>query len=197
MKQVRASVVVIIAAAVLLAGWIAVGGSAKKVFPEDSGASTIDASKYPAEMRDVYGQQFSKRCSKCHTLARPINTRKVLLQSEWEAYTKKMMRKPGSGIKEPERRQIVRFLLYDGRARKSQDYSSKLAAALKAEPDPRKKQVLEDELEEVSLRIRVAELEAQAKAEKSSAKKAQHEQEADRLRGKADEMAQAREKAGS
>lgn len=78
-------------------------------FEADKGPDTIDVSDYPAEMQDYY-KIFSKRCSKCHTLARPINTDFPI--DKWERYVKRMMRKPGSGITKETGKKIFSFLKY-------------------------------------------------------------------------------------
>lgn len=82
----------------------------------DKGSQTIDVSSYPEEMQQKY-QLFAERCSKCHTLARPINS-DYALEEEWSRYVKRMMRKPGSGIAPKEAKQIFEFLAYDSSIRK-------------------------------------------------------------------------------
>jgi hypothetical protein len=178
-------------AILLIASPLAVD-AAKKVFREDRGPATVDVSRYPKTTQDTYSGRFLKRCGKCHTVARPINTEKIVLEGEWTTYTKKMMRKPGSGIKEADRKKIVEFLVYDGRVRKPEVYLAKLDEALRKGRDPRRKQALTEERREIQLRIRVKELDALARAEESAAKKATYEREADGLREQADEMMEAR-----
>jgi len=82
----------------------------------DKGPATIDVSKYPAEMRASY-KLFVTRCSKCHTVARAINSEFVLAE-EWERYVKRMMRKPGSGISAKDGKEIYEFLAFDSKIRK-------------------------------------------------------------------------------
>jgi len=118
----------VLAVAVLYALCAATVCFAKKTFPWDSGPATIDVSKYPQQMKDTYTKLFSVKCKQCHTLARPINSTYVL-QTEWDAYTKKMVRKPGAKISEAERRLIVGFLSYDAKVRKKALYDKKAAAA--------------------------------------------------------------------
>ncbi|MBI3181593.1 MAG: hypothetical protein HYZ28_05580 [Myxococcales bacterium] len=77
--------------------------------PRDVGPDRVDVSSYPPEYRERY-QVFSVRCSKCHTLARPINAR--IRGDEWKRYIKKMIRRPGSGINEESGQQIYEFLKY-------------------------------------------------------------------------------------
>ena len=90
----------------------------------DKGPKTIDVSKYPKEMQAGY-EVFKKTCSKCHSLARPINS-SYALPEEWERYIKRMKRKPASGIGSKEAKQIYDFLVYDSQARKKELYEKKL-----------------------------------------------------------------------
>jgi hypothetical protein len=73
------------------------------------GPETVDVSAYPAEQQKNY-QTFQVRCSKCHTLARPLNSR--LRGEGWRAYIRKMMRKAGSGIDDGDSKAIFSFLEY-------------------------------------------------------------------------------------
>lgn len=92
----------------------------------DKGTDTIDVSKYPAEMKKKY-KSFVELCSKCHTLARPINC-DFVLDDEWERYIKKMMRR-GRGVITPDQGlEIFEFVTYDAKIRKRELYEKKLAA---------------------------------------------------------------------
>ncbi len=90
----------------------------------EKGPKTIDVSKYPKEMQEKY-ESFKKTCSKCHSLARPINSG-YALPEEWERYIKRMKRKPGSGIGSKEAKAIYEFLVYDSQIRKKELYEKKL-----------------------------------------------------------------------
>lgn len=92
--------------------------------PYDKGYARIDVSKYPKGMQEAY-KVFASKCSKCHTLARPINSPYVIPE-EWERYIKMMMRKPGSGIDPKSAKTIYEFLKYDSRVRKKGLYERKL-----------------------------------------------------------------------
>lgn len=92
---------------------------AKKVLPYDKGPTAIDISKYPKEMQDIYKNEFSKKCAKCHTIARAINA-PYALSDEWRRYIKKMMKKPGSGINPSAGKKIHKFLVYDSKIRKKE-----------------------------------------------------------------------------
>ncbi len=89
----------------------------------DEGPDRIDVSDYPADQRERY-EIFAVKCSKCHSLARPINAR--LTPDEWQGYVKKMARRPGSGINDEAAQSIAEFLRYystrrDGEKRKPAD----------------------------------------------------------------------------
>lgn len=90
----------------------------------EKGPATIDVSKYPAQLQDYY-QTFSKKCSQCHKLSRPINSDYVL-PDQWSRYIKRMMYKPGSNISASESKHIYEFLVYDSSIRKKQALDAKL-----------------------------------------------------------------------
>jgi hypothetical protein len=98
-----------------------VAQSSNVTLPQDKGPSKIDVSKYPPEQQKAY-KLFSEKCSKCHTLARPINT--TMTQPEWERYVKRMMHKPNSGISNNQGKEIYEFLLYDQINRKDKNPSA-------------------------------------------------------------------------
>ena len=75
-------------------------------------------------MQEAY-KVFASKCSKCHTLARPINS-PYAIPEEWERYIKMMMRKPGSGIDPKSAKTIYEFLKYDSQVRKKKLYERKL-----------------------------------------------------------------------
>lgn len=104
----------------------AAGAPSKKDFPWDKGPKEIDVSKYPPEMQARY-KIFSQKCSKCHTLARPINA-PLVLPEEWEAYVMKMTKKRRSGINTNVAREIIEFLQYDSSVRKKDLLEKKLKA---------------------------------------------------------------------
>ncbi len=88
------------------------------VLPQDKGPDKIDVSGYPAPMQAAY-KLFSTKCSKCHTIARPINT--MMTRDEWERYVKRMMHKPNSGISDSQGKQIFEFLVFDQTNRKDKN----------------------------------------------------------------------------
>ena len=95
-----------------------------RILAYDKGPATIDVSKYPANIQADY-KVFTAKCKKCHTLARPINC-ELVLDSEWEAYLKRMMRKAGTFITAGEGKQVYEFLSYDSKIRKKALYEKKL-----------------------------------------------------------------------
>lgn len=92
---------------------------ARAPFANDLGPATIDVTSYPSEQQDGY-RVFAQKCSKCHTLARPINSQ-YATRDTWERYVKQMWRKPGSNISGAEAKQIWEFLTYDSQRRKLSD----------------------------------------------------------------------------
>jgi hypothetical protein len=77
--------------------------------PRDRGPDKIDVSRFPPKYQELY-QVFEVRCSKCHSLARPVNAK--LRPDEWKLYVKKMARRQGSGINEETGAKLTDFLTY-------------------------------------------------------------------------------------
>jgi cytochrome c5 len=99
----------------LLAPLALVAQTSNVVLPQDKGPDKIDVSAYPAAQQAAY-KLFSTKCSKCHTIARPLNT--MMKRDEWERYVKRMMHKPNSGINDAQGKQIFDFVVYDQVERK-------------------------------------------------------------------------------
>jgi hypothetical protein len=70
----------------------------------------VDVSGYPRDIQDAY-KVFALRCSRCHTLARPLNAR-IHDPEHWIRYVTRMRRQVGSGIDAQNAQVILRFLLY-------------------------------------------------------------------------------------
>ncbi len=110
----RTSIVTSILAAALVGG-VGLGlrstlaDEQKKDFAADKGPDHLDVSGYPAEIQDSY-KVFAAKCSKCHTLARPINT--DMTAEAWKMYVKRMANKPDSGISPDQGKTIYRFLKF-------------------------------------------------------------------------------------
>ncbi len=100
---------------ILTMGVLRMPKAALKTFPADNGSNFIDVSNYPSEMQERY-KLFARKCSRCHTLARPVNS--VFLGEAWRKYVYKMMKKPGAGLTPKVADEIIEFLIYDSQARK-------------------------------------------------------------------------------
>jgi hypothetical protein len=85
-----------------------------KTYPADKGPNFIDVTTYSPEMQETY-ELFTRKCSRCHTVARPINS--TFAPEEWRKYVYKMMRKPGSGLTPKTAEKIIKFLIYDSKRR--------------------------------------------------------------------------------
>jgi hypothetical protein len=93
-------------AAALLLGMLSAGCATQEARHGES----VDVSKYPPEIREAY-KVFAVRCSRCHTLARPLDAR-INDPQHWIRYVHRMRLQPGSGIDEANAKIILRFLLY-------------------------------------------------------------------------------------
>ena len=123
--------------AMLLAPLSLVSQTSNVVLPQDKGPDKIDVSAYPAPQQAAY-KLFTAKCSKCHTIARPINT--MMKRDEWERYVKRMMHKPNSGISESQGKQIFEFLVLDQTERKDKNPKGFFPALSDEEIDKLKKQ---------------------------------------------------------
>ncbi len=76
----------------------------------------LDASKMPEAVRPDY-EVFAQRCSKCHSLARPLQSG-IDDDAFWALYVARMRRQPSSGISMEDTKVILRFLHYFSEERK-------------------------------------------------------------------------------
>jgi hypothetical protein len=76
----------------------------------DDRSDTIDPTTLPQSVRADY-DVFAQRCSKCHALARPLNSG-IVDDNYWAMYVARMRRQPSSGISIDDSRVILRFLHY-------------------------------------------------------------------------------------
>jgi hypothetical protein len=97
----RSAVFSVVLASVL---WLVSGGCAT------SGREGLDVAQLPEVVRPDY-QLFARRCSKCHSLARPLGSG-ITDDEVWIAYVNRMRRQPGSGISPQDAAPILRFLHY-------------------------------------------------------------------------------------
>ena len=70
----------------------------------------VDVSKYPDDIQDAY-KVFAVRCSRCHTLARPLNAQ-INDPQHWVRYVSRMRLNSASGINAKNGEVIIRFLQY-------------------------------------------------------------------------------------
>ena len=103
---------------ILLAPLALLAQTSNVVLPQDKGPDKLDVSAYPAAQQANY-KLFASKCSKCHTIARPLNT--MMTKAEWERYVKRMMHKPNSGISDAQGKQIFDFMVYDQTERKDKN----------------------------------------------------------------------------
>jgi hypothetical protein len=76
----------------------------------DARSETIEPTTLPQEVRADY-EVFAQRCSKCHSLSRPLNSG-IVDDEYWALYVARMRRQPSSGISVEDSRVILRFLHY-------------------------------------------------------------------------------------
>ena len=121
----------------LLAPLALLAQTSNVVLPQDKGPDKIDVSAYPAEQQAAY-KVFASKCSKCHTIARPLNT--MMTRDEWSRYVKRMMHKPNSGISDTQGKQIFEFVVYDQTERKDKNPKAFFKALSDEEIEKLKKQ---------------------------------------------------------
>ena len=92
-------------AAAVVAGVVLVGCLAQPAWRRADG---VEASSLPEALRADYAV-FAQRCSKCHSLARPLEAG-VRGDAWWARYVTKMRNMPGSGISPEDEAPILRFL---------------------------------------------------------------------------------------
>jgi hypothetical protein len=91
----------------------------------------LDSSTLPEEVRADYAV-FAQRCSKCHSLARPLNSG-ISDENYWAMYVARMRRQPGSGISPDDGVAILRFLHFYS----LEQLRNKSSAPSKTDPPPR------------------------------------------------------------
>jgi len=76
-----------------------------------AGASEgMEPTHMPSEAQEDYAV-FARRCSKCHSLARPLQSG-IESDEWWQHYVARMRAMPGSGISADDEVKILRFLHY-------------------------------------------------------------------------------------
>ncbi len=74
------------------------------------GLSETRVQTFPSEVQESY-QLFAIRCSRCHTLSRPLNAA-IYDYNHWASYVARMRRHSGSGISTQDAKDILIFLDY-------------------------------------------------------------------------------------
>ena len=98
---------------------------------------TLDVSRYPDDIQAAY-KVFAVRCSRCHTLARPLNAR-ISDPQHWVRYVARMRLNSASGINAKDGETILRFLLYYMHQREQEQRdrdSEEQGASAAPEPPP-------------------------------------------------------------
>ncbi len=70
----------------------------------------MEVASLPPDVRSDYAM-FARRCSKCHSLARPLSAG-ITDDDFWREYVERMRRQPASGITRSDAGPILRFLHY-------------------------------------------------------------------------------------
>ncbi|MEK7765544.1 MAG: hypothetical protein AAB368_04840 [bacterium] len=97
-------------------------------FPADLGPDRLDVADYPPPQRANYAL-FADRCSRCHTLARPINSR-ISDRETWGRYVHRMRNRPTCNLTDADVRAIADFLAFHSaeRVRRWPGFDKHLAA---------------------------------------------------------------------
>jgi hypothetical protein len=88
--------------------WLSRTTAALGLFGCATAGDGLDVATLPVEVRPDYAV-FARRCSKCHSLARPLQSG-IEDDAFWVAYVNRMRRQPGSGISQRDMEPILRFL---------------------------------------------------------------------------------------
>jgi hypothetical protein len=78
---------------------------------------------------------FARRCSRCHTLARPLNAQ-IRDPQHWVRYVTRMRRNPGSGINPQDAELILNFLLFYTAQREKDERAAEQPPQRDPEPRP-------------------------------------------------------------
>jgi hypothetical protein len=82
--------------------------SASSVIACGARTEGLDRRKLPEDIHADY-DLFARKCSKCHSLARPLQSG-ITVDAQWVNYVNRMRRQPGSGITYDDQEHILRFL---------------------------------------------------------------------------------------
>jgi hypothetical protein len=79
----------------------------------------VDVAALPENVRPDY-ELFAQRCSKCHSLARPLESG-ITDDVYWKEYVERMRKQPSSGISPADEIPILRFLHYYSKNKKASE----------------------------------------------------------------------------
>ena len=105
MRIPRLAVIALAASSLALVAVLAASGCSGH-----SRKESLDPSTMPENVRADY-EVFARKCSKCHTLSRPLNAN-ISDDAQWVLYVNRMRRQPASGISPEDQEVILRFLRY-------------------------------------------------------------------------------------
>ncbi|MEO1228564.1 MAG: c-type cytochrome [Myxococcota bacterium] len=88
----------------LLEAGCGLGGSQNR----RDGWSEARISQMPEELRQGY-DVFASRCSRCHTLSRPLGAG-ITDPEHWRRYVRRMRRMPGAAISDEDAQHVLTFL---------------------------------------------------------------------------------------
>lgn len=94
----------------------------------------VDVDSLPESVRGDY-ELFAIRCSKCHSLARPLESG-ITDDGFWKEYVDRMRRQPSSGISPADEIPILRFLHYYSAEKRSSEPSPKTPPPKPVPPTP-------------------------------------------------------------
>lgn len=98
----------------------------KAKFPWDLGADHVDLASYPAAQQENW-KVFADACSRCHTLARPLNA-PITSKADWLRFIRRMHVKADAKLlTRVQAEQVVSFLAYDAAVRKVERRAAYLA----------------------------------------------------------------------
>ena len=91
-------------------------------YANDLGPSTIDVSKYPADLQQGY-KLMEAKCIRCHTAARVVNS-EIVSAKDWTRYMNRMRLRPPCCnqcpvISRNDAKAIYQFLVFDSQTRKT------------------------------------------------------------------------------
>lgn len=102
--------------------------------PASERSEIIDPSTLPENVRADY-DVFAQRCSKCHSLARPLNSG-IVDDDYWAMYVARMRRQPESGISLEDSRVVLRFLHYYSQQQIEKKKAKRQDSSSPPPPDP-------------------------------------------------------------